>query len=397
MFRTLAAILLLSRASAWAQTTRVAEDQKRLQGIWRVTNVDCPAESRVAMLRVQLAFEGDKVLFLSVPHPGVEFSYTVDPAKDPKQIDLSRTVVIGGAGQNRPVQLILRGIYACEENRLRLRIDQGARGRDFSDKASSGEWYCVFTVERDTSAAALTRVRDARAILAIRDLGGEADSDDTQPGPGRNYVKVDESKGDALLTKIAPKIKVLSSVTALYLRGPKMTDAGLASLQGINNIRQIDLKGTATTDAGLLHLRKMTHLALLVVSDTDVTEAGVASLKKALPQLQVTHLSRAESLSQLAITNAGGTEYFDGDGKLIEIRFTRRLSDFQLLGLQKHLEVWKTTLRAVDLTNSSITDRGLVALTGLTSLRQLTLKGTDVTVAGVKSLIRAVPNLKVTH
>jgi uncharacterized protein (TIGR03067 family) len=397
MTRTLAAFLLVSSAYAWAQSTQVHEDQKRLQGIWRVTNVDCPAESRVAMLRVQVAFEGDKLLFLSVPDPGVEFSCTVDPAKDPKQIDLSRTVVMGGAGQNRPVQLIFRGIYAFDEDRLKLRIDQGARGKDFSAKVSAGDWYCVFTLERDTSAAGLTRVRDARAILAIRELGGEADADDTQPGPARNYVKVDESKGNALLAKIAPKIKVLSSVTGLHLRGPKVTDAGLASLQGINNIEQINLKGTAITDAGLVHLRDMTHLALLVVSDTDVTEAGVASLKKALPQLQVTHLSHAESLSQLAITNAGGTEYFDGNGKLIEIRFTSGLNDFQLIGLRKHLEVWKTTLRTVDLTDCHVTDRGLAALAGLTSLRQLTLKGTDVSVAGVKSLKRAVPDLKVKH
>ncbi len=198
-------------------------------------------------------------------------------------------------------------------------------------------------------------------------------------------------RANALLTKIAPKIKALSSVTGLHLRGPKVTDAGLASLHGINNIEQINLKGTAITDAGLVHLRDMTHLTLLVVSDTEVTEAGVASLKKALPQLQVTHLSRAESLSQLAITNAGGAVFFDDNGKLIEILFTHRLSDFQLLGLQNHFEVWKTTLRAVDLTNSSITDRGLAALAGLTALRKLTLKGTDVTVAGVKSLIRAAP------
>jgi hypothetical protein len=61
------------------------------------------------------------------------------------------------------------------------------------------------------------------------------------------------------------------------------------------------------------------------------------------------------------------------------------------------LEVWKTTLRTVDLTDCHVTDRGLAALAGLTSLRQLTLKGTDVSVAGVKSLKRAVPDLKVKH
>jgi hypothetical protein len=112
----------------------------------------------------------------------------------------------------------------------------------------------------------------------------------------------------------------------------------------------------------------------------------------------VTHLSHAESDSKLAITNAGGTEYPDENGRLIEIRFTPgKLNDFQLLGLQKHLEVWKSTLRSIDLTDCHITDRGLAALAGLTSLRQLTLKGTDVTVAGVKSLMRTVPNLKVKH
>jgi hypothetical protein len=136
----------------------------------------------------------------------------------------------------------------------------------------------------------------------------------------------------------------------------------------------------------------------LIVSETNVTDAGVASLKKSLPHLQVTHLSHAESDSKLAITNAGGTEYPDENGRLIEIRFTPgKLNDFQLLGLQKHLEVWKSTLRSIDLTDCHITDRGLAALAGLTSLRQLTLKGTDVTVAGVKSLMRTVPNLKVKH
>jgi len=65
--------------------------------------------------------------------------------------------------------------------------------------------------------------------------------------------------------------------------------------------------------------------------------------------------------------------------------------------LRKHLEVWKSTLRSIDLTDCHITDRGLAALAGLTSLRELTLKGTDVTVAGVNALKRTVPSLKVTH
>jgi type III secretory pathway component EscR len=36
MFRTLAVLSLIGSASAFAQSSKVAEDQKRLQGIWRV-------------------------------------------------------------------------------------------------------------------------------------------------------------------------------------------------------------------------------------------------------------------------------------------------------------------------------------------------------------------------
>jgi uncharacterized protein (TIGR03067 family) len=405
MFRTLAAILLLSSASAWAQSTQVAEDQKQLQGIWRVRRVIGSDEAKFQMLQVQLAFEGNQLLFVTDREPGSEFSYTLDPTKDPKQIDLVRTVhqiVVSGQKPPAPRRVIVRGIYSFEQDWLKLRYGPGGgpRPADFSMNGHWGNFDCVLIIERDSSRAARTKLQDARAILAIRGLGGGAWAFSNYALPGSRttlYVKLDATKGDAILTKIAPQMKALSSVTGLHLNDSSVTDAGLASLEGIDNIGQIDLERTAITDAGLTHLRNMTHLGLLIVSATNVTEAGVAGLKKALPHLQVTHSSHAESASELAITNAGGAERFDANGKLIEILFTHRLSDFQLLGLQKHLEVWKTTLRAVDLTNCSITDRGLAALAGLTSLRQLTLKGTDVTVAGVKSLIRAVPDLKVTH
>jgi len=404
MFRTLAALLLVSSASAWAQSSQVAEDQKRLHGIWRVREVIGSDEAKAQMREVQLAFEGNKLLPLKGGQPTADLSYSLNPVMDPKQIDLMETMPqIAVAGQ-KPLgrqQVIIPGIYAFERDRLKLRLAQGPGRRpvDFSTKGSLGAFDCVFILERDASPTARARVQDARAMLAIRELGGQPFFDGTRIGPRMTlYVKLDESSGDALLTKVAPQMKALSSVTGLDLHRSKVTDAGLASLEGINNIGLINLERTATTDAGLTHLRNMTHLELLIVSDTNVTDAGVASLKKSLPHLQVTHLSHAESDSKLAITNASGTEYFDENGRLIEIRFTPgKLNDFQLLGLQKHLEVWKSTLRSIDLTDCHITDRGLEALAGVTSLWQLTLKGTDVTVAGVKSLMRTVPNLKVKH
>lgn len=257
----------------------------------------------------------------------------------------------------------------------------------------------MLLLERDNAPDQKAKLQDGRAILAIRELGGEAFFDtENSLARGNPYIRLDSSKGDVLLVSLVPHLKSLSKVTGLHLNETQVTDAGLAALEGLNNIEHINLEKTAITDAGLSHLQKMTHLGLLIVSDTHVTSAGVARLTQALPQLHVTNLSHVERESEKAIIGAGGILYSDQQGKLKEVRFTRsRVTDAMLRKIQKDLEVWQGSLKAIDLTNSPITDQGLEALANLTALRQLTLVGTDVTVAGVKSLQKSVPNLKVKH
>ncbi len=406
MVCTLAAILSLSNAFAWAQSSTVPDDQQRLQGIWRVREVVGSADERLGLTELKLSFEGGKLLCLARGMPAAELSYSLNSTTGPKQINWIQLVpmpVPKGQKPPAPMKVVVPGIYSFEQDRLKLRFPAALGGRrpaDFSVKAGGGVMDYVLVLERDTSGATRDDLKDVRSVAAIRKLGVEVFSDDNHRDVGQRaplYLKLDVTKGDAHLAEIVPAMKALSRVTGLHLNGSKVTDAGLASLEGIDNIGHINLERTAITDAGLAHLKNMTHLRLLIVSDTNVTDAGVASLKKSLPHLQVTRLSHAEIDSQLAITNAGGVKDVDEHGRLIQIHFTRRLNDFQLLGLQKHLEVWKSTLRSIDLTDCHITDRGLAALTGLTSLRQLTLKDTDVSVAGVKSLTRTVPNLKVKH
>jgi uncharacterized protein (TIGR03067 family) len=402
MFRTAVAILLMSSASAWAQGPQVAEDQKRLQGIWRVRDVVGSAQAKGFILQMKLTFEGNKFLALSGPEPGIEISYSLAPTKEPKQIDFVEPQAVD-AGQKAPAPRprTVAGIYAFEHDRLKLHFSEEPGNRRPTDfTGAAGDRDFVIILERDTSADARTTVKDARIVLAIRGLGAKASALDPQPGaPVRVSVKLDKTKGDALLMKIAPQVKALSRATALSLDGSKVTDAGLASLEEIDNIEHINLERTAVTDAGLEHLRQMTKLRLLNVSVTKVTEAGIAGLRKSLPRLRVRLLSRAQLDSEQAITKAGGVGESDENGRLIAIRFAARnkLNDATLLRLQKHLEPWKTTLRLIDLTNCDVTDEGLKALTGLTGLEQLTLKGTDTTVAGVKALQRSAPRLKVKH
>ena len=69
--------------------------------------------------------------------------------------------------------------------------------------------------------------------------------------------------------------------------GTQVSDAGLAYLKELPNLRCVKLDGTRATDAGLKHLVGMSGLEDLLLRETAVTDSGVAELKRALPDLRV--------------------------------------------------------------------------------------------------------------
>ena len=71
-----------------------------------------------------------------------------------------------------------------------------------------------------------------------------------------------------------------------------ITDAGLAHLASVPNLRHLVVVGTKTTDAGLERLKGLSKLQSLGLHRTQATDAGVASLKKALPECQVEFVKR---------------------------------------------------------------------------------------------------------
>ena len=81
----------------------------------------------------------------------------------------------------------------------------------------------------------------------------------------------------------------LTKLRTLDLYNTRISDAGLRHLKGLMNIRYLNLDGTRITDAGLPHLKGLTSLKELRVFRTGVTEAGLAELLKALPSLTIQH------------------------------------------------------------------------------------------------------------
>jgi len=75
----------------------------------------------------------------------------------------------------------------------------------------------------------------------------------------------------------------------LDLRGTAIGDAGVEALGGLAALETLSLYGTGLSDAGLDSLQRgLPALRHLYVGDTAVTEQGLARLREARPQLEVT-------------------------------------------------------------------------------------------------------------
>ncbi len=89
---------------------------------------------------------------------------------------------------------------------------------------------------------------------------------------------------DAALAKLAP---LADLIVEAELARTKITDAGLATLGTLANLRVLDLTRTAVTSAGLGKLVTLKQLESINLTSTEVDDAGVAQLKP-LPALKKT-------------------------------------------------------------------------------------------------------------
>ena len=101
--------------------------------------------------------------------------------------------------------------------------------------------------------------------------------------------------GDAQLRELAA---VGEDLALLDLRRTAVTDAGLAALANMPNLRRLQLQETSTGDAGLIGIKTLPNLEVLNLYDTHVTDQGVAALAS-LKKLKRLYVWRT------AVTDAG--------------------------------------------------------------------------------------------
>ena len=149
------------------------------------------------------------------------------------------------------------------------------------------------------------------------------------------------------------------SVRVVELSETRVSDAGLAQLEGLTALEALHLYETPVSDAGLSQLTGLTALEELSLDGTQVSDAGLANLKglRALAAL---------SLSDTQVSDAGLSH---------------------LKGL--------TALAEMSLYDTQVSDAGLTHLKGLTALRWLDLRRTQVSNAGTADLRAALPNCSI--
>lgn len=97
---------------------------------------------------------------------------------------------------------------------------------------------------------------------------------------------------------LLPLAGVADKITSLDLARTKVTDAGLAQLAGMKNLKELHLENTGITDAGLDHLKGLASLEYLNLYNTKITDAGAQKLT------ELTKL-KAVYLWQTGVTAAG--------------------------------------------------------------------------------------------
>lgn len=221
----------------------------------------------------------------------------------------------------------------------------------------------------------------------------------------------------------------------VYLKGTRITSAGLTALGDCTAIQELDLSYTQVDDDGLKHLARLSKLSLLYLVETKVTPAGVADLARALPGCQITWNGGVEKpdperKAALWVLSAGGSVHVNGDGqevrkadklpkepfKLTQVYLTDPVKDADLEALAgcknltsaylvgtgitteglTHLKDCKK-LTSLNVSGTMVCDQAVLVIKGFAKLEDLSVGRSAVTEDGVKQLAKALPGCRIQH
>jgi Leucine-rich repeat (LRR) protein len=200
-----------------------------------------------------------------------------------------------------------------------------------------------------------------------------------------------------------PVVHSLTCLTILMLP-PKVTDQGLAAVQGLSQLTELTLDRSEVSSAGLKSLAAFSHLGSLDISDTMLRDSDLAELRN-LPRLRrivlnglitdagAVQLAQIQTLEEIDLSQSQigdqGIPALAGLPHLRVLYANKKMDDAGLRSLAKN-----RSLQSLDLSGASVTDKGMESLSTMNSLKELALSQTAV---GNKSLpfLAQLPQLRV--
>ncbi len=178
--------------------------------------------------------------------------------------------------------------------------------------------------------------------------------------------------------EVLEQVGKMADIEKLSVSGISMTDAGVAGLTRCTRLKDVSLFSCPITSKGLAELGKIASLERLYLHDAKLTTSGLR---------QLNGLSRLEWLSLSEVTPDEGFMDISGLTSLRHLTLGARhngpyLRDDDLACLAKLTDLEWLQLSWAD----GITDQGLARLAGLTRLERITIGGKSVTDKGLTYL-----------
>lgn len=160
-------------------------------------------------------------------------------------------------------------------------------------------WGCSAKPHAQEQSKTATQLEQSKAVAEIEKLGGKVVLDENSPD--KAVIDVDLSLTKVTDAGLASLEGVKLRLRSLDLGTTDITDGGLVYLKGLTTLRYLNLAGTKVTDAGLAHLTGLSKLESLNLTATQITDTGLVYLT-ALDKLQ------SLNVATTSVTNAGRQE-----------------------------------------------------------------------------------------
>jgi Leucine Rich repeat len=180
-----------------------------------------------------------------------------------------------------------------------------------------------------------------------------------------------------------PHLRGMSGLKILSLTETRVTDKCLVHLGRLPSLQDLDLTGTQVTGTGFDHLKRLTNLEALRLERTQLTDAGLATLN-GLPCLRFLDLCDTR-ITDSGLANLNRSLDLDD---MLNLEGTG-ITDAGLAFLKER------PLGRLVLARTRVTDDGLNELAGQTQLKELNVRDTQVTAAGIAKLQRHLPGLTI--